>query len=273
MKDILLNKIQKLSTHEEKYNVAREFLQELILHIIDKKGFFANLAFVGGTALRILYDLPRFSEDLDFSLIDKKDFSFEKLLEDLKKELRLYNFEIEIMRRDKEKNVLSEFIRFKSLLLDLGLSQHKNEKLLIKLEIDSNPPLGYQTEIALINKDFLFKVQTYDLSSLFAGKLHAFLFRKYAKGRDYYDLLWFLAKKVPVNYNLLSSAAKQTQGEAFHVDAGILKNLLKAKIEGTNFTHISHDATVFLGKKEEQAYFKKEYFLAAIETFFSRGRI
>ncbi len=265
MKEVLFNKIKKLTTHEEKYNITREFLQELILQIIDKKGYFANLAFVGGTALRILYDLPRFSEDLDFSLVNKKDFNFGQLLEDLRTELQLNNLEIEIIRKDKKRTVLNEFIRFKSLLFDLGLSQHKNEKLLIKLEIDSNPPREYQTEIVLVNKDFLFKVQAYDLPSLFAGKLHAFLFRKYAKGRDYYDLLWFLAKKAPINYKFLLSGAQQTQGKDFYIDKKNLKNFLEKKIQHTNFTHIANDTAIFLSKKEEQAYFKKEYFLAAID--------
>lgn len=264
MKDILYNKIKKLETNEEKYNLAREFLQELVLQIMDRKGYFANLAFVGGTALRILYDLPRFSEDLDFSLIHKSGFKFESLLEAIKKELQLNNFEIE-MNNSKASVVLSEFIRFKSLLFDLGISKHKNEKLFIKLEIDSNPPKGYQTEISLVNKDFLFKVQNFDLPSLFAGKLHAFLYRKYTKGRDYYDLLWFLARKTPVNYKLLSIATEQTEGGEIKIDAETLKYLLKDKIQRTNFTQVAHDATVFLHRKEEQAYFKEEYFLGAVE--------
>jgi len=265
MKNILYDKIKKLETNEEKYNITREFLQELILQIMDRKGYFARLAFVGGTALRILYDLPRFSEDLDFSLIKKNGFKFEALLETLKKELELNNFEVEINNSGKERTVFAKFIRFKSLLFDLGISKHKSEKLFIKLEIDSNPPKGYQTEISLVNKDFLFKVQNYDLPSLFAGKLHAFLFRKYAKGRDYYDLLWFLTCKTPVNYKLLSAAAEQTKGEKNNFDRDILKQMLEEKIHNANFTHIAHDTAVFLHRKEEQSYFKKEYFLGAVE--------
>jgi hypothetical protein len=186
-------------------------------------------------------------------------------LETLKKELELNNFELEMGKSKKERAVLGVFIRFKSLLFELGISKHKNEKLFIKLEIDSNPPKGYQTEISLVNKDFLFKVQNYDLPSLFAGKLHAFLFRKYAKGRDYYDLLWFLSRKTPVNYKLLSAAAEQTKGERFNFDRETLKRLLEEKIHNANFTHIARDTAVFLHRKEEQAYFKKEYFLGAVE--------
>jgi len=264
MNEVLLDKIRKLSAAEEKYNVAREFLQELILQIMDRSGYSSYLAFVGGTALRILYDLPRFSEDLDFCLINNKGFKFDKLLATIKKELELNGFEIEISK-GRDRTILSEFIKFKGLLYEIGIAGQKGEKLFIKLEIDSNPPSGYKTEIQLVNKDFLFKVQSYDLPSLFASKLHAFLFRKYAKGRDYYDLLWFLSKRIPVNYKLLSAAASQTEKKALRIDAGQLKKMLIDKVGKADFPHVSRDVAVFLHKKEEREYFKKEYFLAAIK--------
>ncbi|MBN3033437.1 MAG: nucleotidyl transferase AbiEii/AbiGii toxin family protein [Candidatus Saganbacteria bacterium] len=265
MKDVLAAKLAGLGSREEKYNAAREFLQELILQIMDRQGYFANLAFVGGTALRVLYDLPRFSEDLDFCLVKKDGFRFDRLLAALKRELGLNGFDVEASADKKEKNVLGEFIRFKGLLFDLGLTSHKAEKLFIKLEIDANPPAGYLTEISLVNKNFLFKVRSYDLPSLFAAKLHAFLFRQYAKGRDYYDLLWFLARKTPVNCALLSAAAEQTEGGRFNLDANALKALLREKIAQTDFHKILNDVAPFLSDRAEREYFKKDYFLTAIE--------
>jgi len=265
MKDILAAKLAPLGSREEKYNVTREFLQELILQILDRQGYFANLAFVGGTALRVLYDLPRFSEDLDFCLVKKDGFRFDRLLAALKHELGLNGFEVEASADKKEKNVLGEFIRFKGLLFELGLTGHQAEKLFIKLELDAKPPAGYSTEISLVNKNFLFKVRSYDLPSLFASKLHAFLFRRYAKGRDYYDLLWFLARKTPVNFGLLSAAAEQTEGGKFHLDANTLKALLIEKINRADFHKILNDAAPFLSDPAEREYFQKEYFLAAIE--------
>lgn len=218
----------------------------------------------GEQLYRILYDLPRFSEDLDFCLVGEKGFNFGSLLETIRKELTLNGFEIELTR-SRDRTVLSEFIKFKGLLFDLGLTRHKAEKLFIKLEIDSNPPPGYKTEIVLVNKDFLFKVRSYDLPSFFASKLHAFLFRKYIKGRDYYDLLWFLTRKTPVNYELLSAAAEQTEGKEYHLDAGALKKMLTDKIGRVDFSHVLRDVAAFLSRKEEKEYFKKEYFISAIE--------
>ncbi len=268
MKELLRKKLAAFSLREDKLNFAREFLQEMILQIIDRKGYFKNLAFVGGTALRTIYDLPRFSEDLDFSLVNSKGFTFKRMLATLKKELELSGFAVE-EARGKEKTVQSDFIKFKGLPYDLGLSEHKNEKLFVKLEIDALPPPGFVSEIIMINKNFLFKVRCYALPSLFAAKLHAVLFRKYTKGRDYYDLLWFMTRKIPVNYELLTNATAQTEKEMLPMNPETLKRLLAVKIDHVDFSHIRNDVRPFLAKKEEGEYFSKEYFLAALGQYFS----
>ena len=267
MKELLRQKLAAFSSREDKLNFAREFLQEFILQIIDRKGYFKNLAFVGGTALRTIYDLPRFSEDLDFSLVNAKGFTFKQMLATLKRELELSGFAIE-EAPGKEKTVQGEFIRFKGLPYQLGLSDHKNEKLFVKLEIDALPPPGFVSEIIMINKNFLFKVRCYELPSLFAAKLHAVLFRKYTKGRDYYDLLWFMTRKIPVNYELLTNATAQTEQKALPMNREALKRLLAAKLDHANFIHIRNDVRPFLAKKEESEYFSKEYFLAALGQYF-----
>ena len=269
MKELLLQKLEGIGSRDERYNFTREYLQELVLQIIDRGGYFKCLAFVGGTALRILYDMPRFSEDLDFSLIKKKGFSFEALLKTIKKELELNGFSVEEIK-GKDKTVLSEFIRFKGLLYDLGLSRQKSEKLFIKLEIDSDPPKGFETELALVNRNFLFKVRSYKLPSLFASKLHAVLFRKYEKGRDSYDLLWFLTKNIPINYGLLSNAASQTGGEDVKLGPERTKDLLLAKIKRADFSHILSDVRPFLEEHKETEYFKREHFMSAVERYFNK---
>lgn len=272
MKDILRKKLESVGPRDDRYNFTREFLQELVLQIIDRGGYFRNLAFLGGTALRILYDMPRFSEDLDFSLIKKGGFSFEALLKTVKKELELNGFSVEEIK-GKDKTVLSEFIRFKGLLYDLGLSRQKSEKLFIKLEIDSDPPKGFETEIALVNRNFLFKLRSYKLPSLFASKLHAVLFRKYEKGRDYYDLLWFLSKKVPINFKLLSNAAAQTEKTGFRSDPQGTRDLLLARIKEIDFPSLLRDVRPFLEKSEEAKYFKREYFIGAVEKYFHKSTL
>lgn len=269
MKNILSTKLRDFESREEKYNFTREFLQELILQIIDRTGFFKYLAFVGGTALRVAHALPRFSEDLDFSLVNARGFNFAVLLKTIKKELKLNGYAVEEIAGKKEKTVLNEFIRFKGLLQELGLTAHRNEKLFIKLEIDSNPPPGFETEIALVNKSFLFKARCYDPASLFASKLHAVLFRKYEKGRDWYDLIWFLTRRVPINYPLLSNAAAQTEKEIFFLDQKTTEELLLKKIERVNFSKLLKDLQPFLEKPEEAEYFKKEYFSRAVKQYFT----
>ncbi|OGC09556.1 hypothetical protein A3F86_04975 [candidate division WOR-1 bacterium RIFCSPLOWO2_12_FULL_45_9] len=271
MKELVKIKLAGLKTADEKYNFLREFLQELILQIIDRHKYFKHLAFVGGTALRVIYDLPRFSEDLDFCLIHKQDFDFAVLLETLKRELALNGFEVDIVNSTK-RTVYGSFIKFKNILHETGLSAHASEKLLIKLEIDSNPPAGYKTEISLINKNFLFKVGHYELPSLFAGKLHAFLFRKYVKGRDFYDFLWFLTRKTAINYSLLNAAAQQTEKKALKLDAGKLKELLIKKIRQVNFNHIRNELAPFLADKHELEYFQAEHFLKLIEKEFAAAQ-
>lgn len=269
MKDLLLKNLKELKTKEEKYNFAREFLQELILQIIDRQGYFKYLAFVGGTALRMAHGLPRFSEDLDFSLVNGRGFNFAAFLKIIKKELELNGYAINEKAGKKEKAVLSEFIRFKGLLQELGLTAHRNEKLFIKLEIDSNPPSGFETEVALVNKSFLFKVRCYNPASLFASKLHAVLFRKYEKGRDWYDLIWFLTRRTPINYRLLSNAATQTEKRTFSLEPKTTKELLQEKINRVNFPRLLRDIQPFLEKKEEAEYFKKDIFSRAVEQYFT----
>jgi len=264
MKDILLKRLKDLKTREEKYNFTREFLQELVLQILDRRRYFKNLAFVGGTALRIVYDLPRFSEDLDFCLINKSGFKFPAMLKTIVRELELAGF-IVSLSQPKDKTVNSAFIRFERLLFELGLSDHKNEKLFVKLEIDSRPPAGYQTEVKLINKNFMFKIVVYDLASLFAGKLHAILFRKFSKARDYYDLLWLITKKAPVNLKLLNHAAKQTENKDYHITMVVLKEMLSNRIRGVNFNKLKKEILPFLVELHEQEYFSAEHFLRAVE--------
>lgn len=263
MIDVIQQKLQSLTSAEEKYNQLREFLQLLILKIVDENGYFRNLAFVGGTALRIIYNLKRFSEDLDFCLANRDHYHFSTIMRELEHQLRLYHLDAEIRFKD-HKNVASAFIKFDNILHLSGLSQHTDKKLLIKFEVDQNPPQGYQTELSVINKDFLIGINHFDLPSLFAGKLHAVLCRKYTKGRDYYDLIWYISQHIQPNFVLLNNAVQQTEHQEWHIDKDNLPKLLKDRFQMTDFSKVRADITPFLMDSKEARFFEEKYFLSLI---------
>lgn len=250
MYEIIKQKIAEAQSTEEKINKTREFLQIAVLKILFDRNHFDNIAFVGGTALRILYDLRRYSEDLDFSLISKNKYSFRNLLHELTYELKNYGFKIESTLKDKGP-VNASMIKFPELLNDLGLSRLKAEKLSIKLEIDTNPPAGWVTALTPISESFVFAVKHFDPPSLFATKLHACFFRRYTKGRDFYDLVWYLGKKVKPNYLLLNNAIRQTEKKDYAVNPDTIKGFINKKLESVDFKAARKDVERFLENKNE----------------------
>lgn len=250
MLGVLKQQIKPEMSLEEKLNRVREFLQILILKIMHDKGYFNNLAFVGGTALRFLFNLRRFSEDLDFSLVDKKKYNFKELNLQIERELRLFGLSIETKIREKLM-VQNTFLKFSELLKDLGVSRLSDQKLSIKIEVDSNPPKGWNLETTLINKVYLVNLVHFDLPSLCASKLHACLYRKYTKGRDFYDLVWYIARQVEPNYILLNNAIKQTQGIDLRLNDDNFKEFLLNNLEKIDFEVVKKDVERFLEDKQE----------------------
>ena len=253
---LLKSEIEKYSTQEERIHHLRESLQILILKIIYDRGFFKNLSFVGGTALRILYDLKRFSEDLDFSLIQKKGFDFTKFSQDLKKQLKLYGLTVETNEK-REANVKSSMLKFPEILYSLGLSPLKSQKLFVRVEVDTNPQAGWRNEVSLVNKIYLFSVTHFDLPSLFATKIHACFFRRYVKGRDFYDLVWYLTRKVTPNFQLLNNAIAQTEKKRPNLKEENLKGFLKEYLGKVNFNKVRKDVQRFLVNKDELKLLEK----------------
>ncbi|MFC2079826.1 nucleotidyl transferase AbiEii/AbiGii toxin family protein, partial [Candidatus Bipolaricaulota bacterium] len=188
MKDRALQLVRE-ATSERRKNVLREYLQAHILFSLQAGRAFEQLAFVGGTALRFLYGLRRYSEDLDFSLERSEAYDFPRLLGRIESDLTQAGFEV-TMHPHEGTPVHSAFVRFPGLLAECGLSPHPTQKLSIKIEVDTSPPAGATLQTTVINRDFLLALQHHDLPSLMAGKLHAVLSRRYTKGRDIYDLLW-----------------------------------------------------------------------------------
>jgi len=237
-------------SNEDKVNRVREFLQIAALKIMYDEGYLNKLAFVGGTALRLLYDLRRFSEDLDFSLVDKKGYLFSEINSRIERGLRLYGLNVETKVKE-DKIVQNTFLKFNKLLKELGLSGLDEQKLSIKIEVDSNPPRGWRTETTLINKTYLINLLHFDLPSLYATKLHACFFRRYTKGRDFYDLVWYIGKKIKPNYSLLNNAIKQTEGRDLGLNEQNLKEFLLKALAKVDFDLVKRDVERFLEDKSE----------------------
>jgi len=253
MRDIIKDKLNAIPSIEEKYNLLREYLQALVLKFIEEKGYIRNVAFVGGTALRFLYDLKRFSEDLDFSLVSKRNFDFGDFLHELGRSFEAWNIKIEFKPKTKGA-VANSFLKFPDLMQECGITARKDEKLFIKVEIDCNPPAGFGTEVSFNQKYMPMSIFHFDLPSLFAGKLHAVLMRQYTKGRDIYDLMWFLGKKTEPNFSQLENAIEQTTGKKPSLTTDVLRQMLIKKISETDFKKVHSELQVFLADKSELQY-------------------
>lgn len=250
MIEILKEKIKTGNSYNDKLNLIREFLQILILKIMFDKNHFNYLSFQGGTALRILFNLRRFSEDLDFSLINKKNYVYYNLISEIEKELKLFGFNIESKIKD-EKTIQNAIFKFPQLLKELGLSNLSEQKLSVRLEIDTNPPKGWKNEISFVNNIYIFTINHFDLPSLFATKLHACFYRKYVKGRDFYDLIWYLSNNIEPNFILLNNAIKQTDKNPKQITKNNFKSFLLKRIEQIDFKLVKKDVERFLEDKNE----------------------
>lgn len=258
MKDYVLELASKAKDNSTKLNIIREYLQALILRIIQEKGKSKNIAFLGGTALRMLYGLPRFSEDLDFSLVNNKNYEFTKLLSEIKANLITSGFEISITLKN-EKAVQSAFIKFSSLLYETEISPMKSQNLSIKIDVDTNPPLGAITQIMPLLIHFPIEVMTYDPSSLFSGKCHAILCRNYTKGRDFFDLAWYLTnwKTLIPNFELLKNSLRQTNSELIPDNPNSWVELLIQKVNETDWDNVEKDVRIFLERANDLQVFSK----------------
>lgn len=183
-------------------HLTREYLQARILQSLQRAGAMIPLAFHGGTALRFLYGMARYSEDLDFALERRPEaYDFRRYLQAIEQDLAAEEYTLTVKYND-QSIVNSALVRFPGLLYELNLSPHRNEILAIKLEVDTRPPAGATLTTTLIHRHVWLHLQQHDPASLLAGKLHALLQRPYPKGRDLYDLAWYLSQADWPNPNL-----------------------------------------------------------------------
>jgi predicted nucleotidyltransferase component of viral defense system len=232
----------------DRTNILREYIQACALRSLHESKAFASLSFVGGTALRFLFDLPRYSEDLDFSLESPEGYEPIPWMAKLKRDLVRLGFEAELSWNDR-KAVQVAWIRVEGLLKEAGIVSRVEQKLAIRLEIDTRPPQGARMETRLVNRHMLFALRHHDLPSLMAGKIHALLTRPYAKGRDWYDLLWYRSRRPPVepNAGLLEAALIQSGTQP----SGNWRDGVARRLANLDFHVIRADVQPFLEHRED----------------------
>lgn len=267
MRDYTIELVAQKEGFNAKLNVMREYLQAYILRIMHNEGFFRTNAFLGGTALRFLHNLPRFSEDLDFSATIEKSYVFEDLILKIKNELMLAGYDVSVSYDDK-RTVQYAMLKFKQLMYDAGLSPLKSQNFSIKVDIDTNPPKGAVQKTEIVNKYFPFSFLAYDLPSLLAGKIHALVSRKYVKGRDYFDLGWYLSrwKDIVPNISFLQNALKQTGWSGEMPTDLTWRAFLKKTISDTDWAKVKDDVEKFLENPSDINIFTKENVLGLLNS-------
>lgn len=248
MKEYLANLVKKSNSQLEGRNVAKEYLQSRILGSLQRSGAMIPLAFHGGTALRFLYSHGRYSEDLDFALEgNRQNYNFRSYLQAIRSELSPEGYSVELKFND-QKTVHSAFIRFPGLLFELGLSSQQSEVLAVKIEVDTNPPLGAGLSTTVVRRFVVLQLHHHDQASLLSGKLHAILQRPYTKGRDIYDLLWYLSNPSwpQPNLELLNNALNQTNWTGEILTESNWKTHVLSRLRNLNWDSIVSDVRPFV---------------------------
>jgi hypothetical protein len=260
VKERLKDLVQASSDTTEARNRIREHLQAEILASLQRSGAMVPLAFQGGTALRFLYSIRRFSEDLDFALErPESGYDFRKLLKAAQSDLVQEGYAVDVKVSD-QRVVHNAFLRFPGLLFDLGLSSHANEVFSIKLEVDTRPPAGAVLGTTLVRRHQTLRLQHHDPASLLAGKLHAILQRPYPKGRDIYDLIWYLSDPdwpLP-NLVLLNNALQQTGWSHGALTLETWREAVRERLEELDWTRILADVRPFLESPADVSLLSRE---------------
>lgn len=264
----------KPANRDDAAQALREIMQEIALAGLHRAGFFEKAAFYGGTALRIFYGLDRFSEDLDFSLLEvNPGFSLNKYMDAVLAEFESLGMKVSVREKQKtnQTNIESAFLKsetiWKELILEdiipqSGLDQKAN--IVIKLEVDREPPLGFETEERLLLKPFSFYVKCFTISDLFAGKMHALLFRKWGtnvKGRDWYDIEWYIKQGTALNLNhFLLRAQDSGDWKKETITEEEFRELLRARIDTVEMSRVKADIRRFIPDPKALDIWSAKYF-------------
>lgn len=279
IRKILPEKLPDTSTGLK--NALREALQSLVLLALWRARFFEHAAFYGGTALRVLYNLDRFSEDLDFSLLKpSENFIIENYGNFICNELKAFGFDVSLHVKQKKGNTAIESAFLKTntyeYLIDVETPRdiikniHPQSRLKIKLEVDTNPPPNFNTELKYIFTPIQYAVRSYTLPSMFAGKIHAMLYRQWknrVKGRDWYDFVWFISHAPKLNLKHLEERMKQTGHYTLSqpLTMNILKEQLLIAIDKVDIIKAREEVTPFVDNPQYLDIWSKEFFQAAVE--------
>ncbi len=274
-----------LSTADKTYEALREILQEIVLLGLSRAGFFDHALFYGGTALRILYGLDRFSEDLDFSLITP-DANFDlSVYENVVIEaLHSFGFEVTIQLKNSDNTIKSAFLKGNTSqhLLNIEAPEDivktfgQGRLVKIKFEVDTQPPLDFESEKKTLLVPSPFTINTMTLPSLFAGKMHAILCRNWStrpKGRDWYDLIWYISHGYALDIKHLNARLQQNcawqedQGIMIpeEIDENYILGLLKVRIDDLDITAAKRDIEVFISDKKILELWSRDFFMEIVQ--------
>ena len=279
--EIMLNKYQP-KDNSERENAIKEIVQEIVLSGLSRGGFFDKAVFYGGTCLRIFHGLNRFSEDLDFALLNKDDdFKIEDYFHAIKKELISYGLDMDVVKKEKSKgdnDIQSAFVKGNTQILLMTFFPNNNEldnvikdqTIKIKFEIDTDNPKGGVVETKYRLLPAPYEIKVFDEPTLFAGKIHAILCREYKnriKGRDYYDYLFYCAKGTKINLEYLENKLKNSNkiSNDTKLDLPLLKKMLQERFMGVDYNLARKDVSSFITDQESLSLWSKELFLSTLD--------
>ena len=250
------------STDQARRNAIYEVSQQIVLAGLSDGGFFDKAAFYGGTCLRIFHGLNRYSEDMDFTLLkEDESFNFEQYFQPIINQFALVGRTVEITKKNKKGfgKVESAFLKDNTDVYDISFQMEKSIK--IKIEVDTLPPLKFSTEQKLLLLPKSFMSRCVALPDLFAGKVHALIFRAWknrVKGRDWYDFEWYVRNRVPLNFEHLQERIRQFNGTEMNLDE--FKTALKERLSGTDINQVKADILPFLNNPRELDIWSNDYF-------------
>ena len=261
-------------------NAVKEILQEIALYALWRSDFFDVALFQGGTSLRILHGLPRFSEDLDFLLrAPDPKFDWSPYLSGLIQVAAEFGVKLDAQPPDRmDKVIHAALLKNDSIANQLDLSfagRGKPKTIKIKLEIDVNPPLGSGEATSFLDFPLDYEVRHQDLPSNFALKIHALLCRGFLKGRDWFDFSWYVSREISPNLALLRNALIQAGpgkgDETIPVDMEWLNSALSSAIAKIDWKAAADDVARFLRPAELRSVelWSERFFLAKLEKLSS----